>query len=175
VTAPESSAAIETFDQLAEKFDAGIIRYFLLNRPACRPIVFDPATARRHSRSNPFWNVQYAHARIAAIERYAAGQGIGCDPGSPLTTLTSPDELALIRTIVRLPETSARAVRECEPYVVCNYLGLLADAIHQLLDSARIIAAPPYERNARLRLLAVTKRILHTQLEVLGIVAADRI
>jgi arginyl-tRNA synthetase len=173
VVAQEGTSTIETFDQLADTFDPGLLRCFLQLRPAGMPIAFDPAVAHQHSRSNPYWNVQYAHARIAAIERHAAGEGISGDPQAPFSPLVAAEELALIRTIINLPETLAHAAREYEPYMICAYLGDLAEAIHRLLDSARIIAAPLDERNARLRLLAVANRTLRTQLEMLGVVAAD--
>jgi arginyl-tRNA synthetase len=174
VAAPKGTATIETFGQLAEEFDAGIIRFLLL-RPARMPITIAPSAAHRHSRSNPYWNVQYAGARIAAIERHAAGEGIDCDPEAPFTPMVSPDELELIRTIIRLPDTIRRAARECEPYIICESLGVLADTIHRLLDTSLVVAAPPDERTARMRLLAIARRTLRTQLEMLGIAAVESV
>jgi arginyl-tRNA synthetase len=175
VIAPERTATIETFDQLTDAFDPDLLRYFLLLRPAGMPIAFDPAAVHQHSRSNPYWNVQYAGARIAAIERHAASEGIVGDPQAPFTPLVSPDELTLIHIIIKLPETISRAARECEPYIICDYLGVLADAIHRLLDTARVVAAPPDERNARLRLLAMAKRTLRTLLGMMGIAAVESV
>ncbi|MEJ2208657.1 MAG: arginine--tRNA ligase, partial [Anaerolineae bacterium] len=51
------------------------LRFFLLARAADSQMDLDLALARRQSDENPVYYVQYGHARIASILRYAAEQG----------------------------------------------------------------------------------------------------
>ena len=62
---------------------------------------FDLDLAKEESSENPVYYVQYAHARIASILRYASD--VQFDDGD-VSLLTSAPEQELIREMIRLPE-----------------------------------------------------------------------
>ena len=60
-----------TLDELIEDVGADVVRYFFLMRTITSHLNFDLALARQQSDENPVYYLQYAHARISSILRYA--------------------------------------------------------------------------------------------------------
>ena len=67
-------------EELLEEVGRDAARFTFLTRRHDSPLEFDLAVATRQSADNPVYYVQYAHARIRAICRQAAEQGIAVPP-----------------------------------------------------------------------------------------------
>ena len=88
--------------------------------------------ARQQSDENPVYYVQYGHARIASILRYAEEQGY-TDEGADVSLLTHPSELALIRKMLELPEVVALAAENLAPHHLPYYAQDLASTLPRFL------------------------------------------
>lgn len=163
-----------TLDDLIDELGADVVRFFFVMRGASSHLEFDLDLAREQSNKNPVFYLQYAHARIAGVLRHAETEGIPLRPDASLDPLGVPEELDLIREILRFPESLERAARELEPQVVAEYLRDLAAAFHKFYHECRIVVEAPPLRDARMRLLAAAKITLANGLQVLGVSAPER-
>ena len=64
-----------TLDELLDEIGVDATRYFMLQRSHDRTIELDVELARKQSRENPVYYIQYAHARIASMLRRFPGAG----------------------------------------------------------------------------------------------------
>ncbi|HJV05103.1 MAG TPA: arginine--tRNA ligase, partial [Actinomycetota bacterium] len=104
---------IVTLDEVIDEVGPDAARYTLLSRSPDTTLDFDLEAVRRQSLDNPVYYVQYAHARIASLLRYAEEQGA---PMAPLKDvrpeeLVHETELDLLRKIAELPEQVELAAR----------------------------------------------------------------
>ena len=164
-----------TLDSLIEELSADVVRYFFVMRSGSSHLEFDLGLAREQSDKNPVFYLQYAHARISGVLRHAAQEGITIDPAASLAPLTSPEEIALIKQILDYPETLNRAARDLEPIIITDYLREMAATFHKFYHEHRIVGAErETERDARLRLLEISRRILAAGLDALGVAAPEQ-
>jgi len=82
--------------------------------------------------------VQYAHARIAAILRYAAERGLLPADG-PDTPLGAPAETALVRKLSTFPEVVRGAAVMREPHRIPTYLMETAAEFHRYYHVCRVV------------------------------------
>ena len=67
-----------TLDELLDEIGVDATRFFMLQRSHDRTIELDVELARKQSRENPVYYIQYAHARIASmLRRLPDGAGRG--------------------------------------------------------------------------------------------------
>ena len=154
-------------------------RFFLLMRKAEAPLDLDLDLARKQSRENPVYYVQYVHARTCAVFREAQAQGFECEPlgAAPLERLARPDELALLGKLAEFPETIAGAAEAYEPHRLTAWSQELAKLFHQWYskkDECRILSDDRDLSHARLALVGGTQVVLRNVCHLLGIEAPER-
>ena len=152
------------------------IRFFLLARSADSQMDLDLALARQQSDENPVYYVQYGHARIASILRYAQEQG-HTDEGADVSLLTHPSEMRLIRKMLELPEVVALAAENLAPHHLPHYAQDLAATFHAFYRDCRVVSSDPADAGltkARLRLAAAAKLVLARTLALVGVSAPER-
>ena len=152
------------------------VRFFLVARAAQSQMDLDLDLARQESDENPVYYVQYGHARIASILRYAEEQG-HTDQGADVSLLAHPSELALIRKMLELPEVVAQAAEKLEPHHLAYYAQDLAAAFHVFYRDCRVVSSEPADaemNKARLRLVTAAKLVLARTLGVLGVSAPEK-
>ncbi len=83
-------ATYETLDDLMDEVTPDVTRFFFLMRAPGTHLEFDLDLAKEASEKNPVFYLQYAHARIASIERKAADTGLDATADADLDLLTHP-------------------------------------------------------------------------------------
>jgi arginyl-tRNA synthetase len=152
------------------------VRFFLLARAADSQMDLDLALARQQSDENPVYYVQYGHARIASILRYAEEQG-HTDEGADVSLLVHPSELTLIRKMLELPEVIALAAENLAPHHLPHYAQDLAASFHTFYRDCRVVSSDPADADltkARLRLSKAAKLVLARTLKLMGVGAPER-
>jgi arginyl-tRNA synthetase len=153
-----------------------VLRFFLLARAADSQMDLDLHLARQESDENPVYYVQYGHARIASILRYAEEQG-HTDEGADVALLTHPSELTLIRKMLELPEVVALAAENLAPHHLPHYAQDLAATFHAFYRDCRVVSSDPADAEvtkARLRLAQAAKLVLARTLKLIGVSAPER-
>ena len=132
---------------------------------------------KRHSMENPVFYVQYAYARIAAIDRKRAERGVERTPISQanLALLVHDRELELIRCLVDLPHVVAEAAKDRAPHKVTNWVRMLAGEFHGFYHDCRVLSdeVPPELTQARLWLVEGVQIGLAIALNLLGVRAPE--
>ncbi len=164
---------IITLREVLEEIGPDAVRYFLLARAADSQMDLDLDLAVEQSSENPVYYVQYGHARIASILRYA--EYIDYSDGD-LSLLSHPAELALIRQMLRLPEIVEKAATGLSPHYLPFYAQELAGAFHPFYKQCRVVSSLPEDmplNKARLKLVAAAKITLSRVLALMGVGAPE--
>ncbi len=167
---------IITLREVLDEVGADAVRFFLLARSIDAQMDFDLDVAREQSDENPVWYVQYGHARIASILRYAQEQGVDSS-GGDVSLLTSEPEAALIRRMVLLPEIVEQAAKNLAPHHLTYYAQDLASAFHSFYKECRVVSSDPADaalNKARLKLARAAKIVLAKTLHLMGVNAPER-
>jgi arginyl-tRNA synthetase len=162
--------------ELLDDIGPDAVRFLLLSRAADSQMDLDLALARQQSDENPVYYVQYGHARIASVLRYAEEQG-HTDEGADVSLLAHPSELALIRKMLELPEVVALAAENLAPHHLPHYAQDLASTFHAFYRDCRVVSSDPADADltrARLRLAKAAKLVLAQTLTLMGVGAPER-
>jgi len=162
------------------------VRYMMLYRKNQETLDFDFAKVTEQSKDNPVFYVQYAHARSASVLRNAVEQipgfdvSVGALEKTDLSFLTDPGEIDLIKRLSAFPRLVDGAATAHEPHRIAFYLYDLASALHSQWtrgnDSPHLRFIQSNDgvvTAARLALIAATKTVIKSGLEVLGVEAPD--
>ena len=171
------AGTVITLDDLVEAIGVDAARYVLIRSSVDSPIDIDLALWSSASSENPVYYVQYAHARLCALERNAAELGLSHDTAH-LELLDHDKEGTLIRNLGEFPRVLQSAAALREPHRVCRYLEDLAGDYHRFYDSCRVLPQgdeqPGDLHRARLALCAATRQVIANGLAILGVSAPER-
>ena len=165
-----------TLRELREEVGTDAARFFYVMRGNDQHLDFDLELAKSHSKDNPVYYVQYAHARIARLFRQLKEQGLGYNDSAALSArkrLVLAQEDELIGELMRFPEAIESAALNRAPQVLVHYLRDLAAALHAFYDGEPILKAEEELRQARLGLAKATQQVLANGLALLGVSAPE--
>jgi arginyl-tRNA synthetase len=172
------AGTVITMEDLVEAVGVDAARYELTRYSADSTVDIDLDLLRKHSNDNPVYYVQYAHARLASLQRNAADLGLRQTAEVDYGLLTHPREGDLIRTIGEFPRVLGKAAELREPHRVARYLESLASAYHKFYDVARVLPQGDDEPTpltyARLALCEAARQVLANGLGLLGVSAPER-
>lgn len=160
----------ELLVQLLDDVGADAVRYFMLSRDPNSQMEFDLDLARRQSDENPVHKIRYAHARIASILRRAAEHDLGPDVAM-LALISEPEEIAIIKRMLELPEVVEMAAANFEPHRLAHYALALASEFNSLYHRHRVISDDRKLSRARLALTKAVGITLARVLQLMGIEA----
>jgi arginyl-tRNA synthetase len=164
-------------DSIIDEMGADATRLLSLLNSIDQATTLDIDLMKRRSMENPVFYVQYAHARIASIDRRRAERGIERVPISEanLALLVDDRELELIRCLVDLPHVVGEAAKERAPHKVTNWVRLLAGEFHGFYHDCRVLSdeVPPELTQARLWLVEGVQIGLAIALDLLGVRAPE--
>ncbi len=164
---------IITLREVLEEVGPDAVRFFLLARSADSQMDFDLDLAKERSDENPVYYIQYAHARICSILRYAGGLDFS---DGEVSLLTTEPELNLIRRMVRLPEVVRTAAVHLAPHHLTYYAQDLAGAFHAFYRDCRVVSSFPEDEainKARLKLVSACRIVLARVLGLMGMNAPE--
>ncbi len=163
-------------DELAERVGIGAVIFRELSTRRTRDVVFDwDRMLDFEGATGPY--VQYAHARLCSILRKA---GEAVRDGVNFSLLSLPEEWTLIKHLDAFPRAVRRAGEECEPSTIATYLLELCGDFSTYYSAGmqeaerRVLCEDPEVRAARLLLVDAIRHVIRRGLELLGLVAPER-
>jgi arginyl-tRNA synthetase len=167
---------IVTMRELIEDVGVDVAKFFFLMRKQSAHLDFDLDLARQQTDENPVFYVQYAHARVASLVRFAKERGY--DMAAPddvdLGDVGSGDARPLVLLLAEFPRLVEGAAEAREPHRLTTYLRDLSSEFHSYYHDNRIVTDDPRTTSARLFLSEATRTVLRNGLVLLGISAPDR-
>lgn len=168
------SGNVYYLDDLINDVGVDAVRYFFIMRGANSHLEFDIKLAQEQSENNPVYYLQYAHARIASILRFAESEGVTHIEDADLALLTHDSEVALIKELLRFPEWVELSARLYETQHLCTYLHNCATAFHKFYHDCRVVTEDAALSGARLALCRATKQVLRNGFSIIGIDAPEK-
>jgi arginyl-tRNA synthetase len=164
-------------DDLVDDVGADVMRLLSLVSSIDQSTTIDLDKVRADSRESPVFYVQYAHARIHSIGRFATEQSIvraGLDDVD-LSLLTHERELDILRSLSQLPEIVELATAERAPHKVTAWVRDLADRFHGFYHDCRVLGEgiPAEQTQARLWLVESARIGFAIGLDLLGVNAPE--
>lgn len=165
--------------KVAEAVGIGALKYIDLSTDRVKDYVFSfDRMLAFEGNTGPY--LQYALVRIRSIFRKALEAGIDIPSRTPSAnggaySVSTPEEKAIALELLKYPNVIRAAAEACEPHRLCAYLYDLAGAFSTFFNACPVLQAPDAAtRDARLRLCALTGRILEDGLNTLGLVPLER-
>jgi len=160
-------------DDLLKEVSVDAARFFFLMHSYNSHMNFDLDLAKRESKENPVYYVQYAHARIHSI--LVKSQAVSHRPLVNLALLTHPAELKLIKTLIKLPDLIEEIVTNYQVHKLPFYSLEIADAFHNFYENCLVIDKNNNAlTSARIELCQATKIVLKNTLSLMGISAPNK-
>ncbi len=168
------SGEFTTLREVLDEVGVDAARFFYLLRSFHSHLDFDLTLAKTQSSENPVYYIQYVHARICSIFREALTRGESLSDHPPLSSLTLPDELALMKKVARFPDVVGEAARTLEPHRIPFYLLDLSREFHAFYQNHRFLGETPERTQGRLALAKTVKNVVCTGLSLIGVSAPER-
>lgn len=164
---------IVLLSDVLEEVGTDAFRFTMLTVKPTTALVFDLAHAVAKTMDNPVFYVQYAHARLCAVERQREELGIPALDAAKLDVAAmkvSAEARSVLREIMLYPALIEQAARSLEPHRLTFYAQSLAAAIHRWyaaekwLDSADVRAT-----HERLAVAFAARTVLADVLKLCGV------
>ncbi|MHB8833735.1 MAG: arginine--tRNA ligase, partial [Desulfobacteria bacterium] len=168
------SGEFTTLREVLDEVGVDAARFFYLLRSFHTHLDFDLTLAKTQSRNNPVYYVQYVHARICSVFREAEAQGKTLSGHPPLSILTFPEEVRLMKAVARFPDVVSECAKTLEPHRIPFYLIEVSDLFHAFYHRHRFLGESPERTQARLALALGVKAVVASGLSMIGVTAPDR-
>lgn len=164
-----------TFREVLAEVGTDATRYYLAAHSPDTAMTFDFEAAKARSMDNPVYYLQYAHARMCSLQRFAGEQGVVRMPieDADLSVLADPAEVELLKQIDRLGEEVAEAAKRRAPHRLTGYGQEFAAAFHRFYTDCRIVTEDAAVTQSRLWLVEAAKSVAGAVLGLLGLDAPE--
>ena len=161
-----------TLRDLMDEVGADCAKFFFLLRSTSAHLDFDLDLAKQQNDENPTYYVQYAHARIASILRFASERGL--EPARGPIPVEAAEERALLRKLAAFPEVVRGAAVAREPHRLPAYLMETAALFHRFYHVCRVVSEDRERSRARIAIVDATRIVLRNGLGLMGVTSPER-
>lgn len=162
-----------TLEELINDVSADAVRYFMISRSTDAQMEFDLELAKKQSKDNPVYYIQYAHTRIASILREHQGD-TSVDASVDLSPLSEPEIQELIKKLDAYSDALQETAHHLSPHILVNYAHQLAGLFHTFYERYKVLTDDETVSKARLALVKATQVVLKKALSILGVSAPER-
>jgi len=172
-----------TMDELLDEIGVDSVRFLLLMRRPSSHLDFDIEEAKKQSEENPVYYVQYGHARIASILKFAeekVGAGLILNQvqdallQEDLNFLKEEEERDLLRKLRKFPEILLECKRENSPHPIPYYLHETATLFHHFYQKHRVVTEDLPLTKARILLVKGVQAVLQNGISLIGVSAPEK-
>lgn len=169
------SGEFVTLRDVLDEVGTDAARFFFLTKRSDSHLDFDLDLAKRQSRDNPVYYVQYVHARIAGIFRIAIERNVYFDiSAADLSALKLPEEKEIMKRLGDFPDMLVEAADAMELHRITFYLLELSELFHAYYHDNKVLTEDDLIRNTRLYLVEAVRQVIENGLTILGVSAPNR-
>lgn len=174
------SANVYTLDELIDEVGVDAVSYFFVMRSVGTHLEFDIALAKEQSEKNPVYYLQYAHARIASILRFAEQEGFtsasfkNLMETTDLSRVKEKEEIDLLKKLLEFPEIVQSCALSFEPHRLTTYLREVAETFHRFYHEHRVISDDKALMQARLTVCLMAKIVIANGCKILGVSCPEK-
>lgn len=162
----EKNPNLENKDEVAKMVGVGAIIFNDLFNQRIKDVSFQwDKILNFDGETGPY--VQYTYARCSSLLR--AVPDFDENASIDASILTDLDSMELLKAINKFPKVVADAAEKYEPFMISRFAVDVAQAFNRFYTNNRINVPEEAVRNARLKLVAVTRKTLRDALALLGI------
>ncbi len=162
-----------SLSDLLDEVPVDACRWYFNTKPDTQ-MDFDLGLAVREDSDNPVYYVQYAHARICSLLAALAEDGYTLKEEVNISLANSEQERELLKALAAFPEEVRMAARDYDPSYINRYLVSLAGTFHRFYNACRIKGEADDVIAVRLALAEATRWVIGNGLDILGIVAPEK-
>ena len=177
-----------TLEELIKEVGLDAARFFFLMRSLDTHMDFDLDLAKEHSKKNPVYYVQYAHARACSILRKSGknkkkldfssvGLAVGSFSKNKIEAREEKSgfERNLILKIIQFPEIIEDIAEDYQVHRLNTYVYELAKVFTDFYENVPVLKAETNElKNSRLALVSKSRDILRKSLVLMGISTPEK-
>ncbi|MCQ9208188.1 MAG: arginine--tRNA ligase [Omnitrophica bacterium] len=165
-----------SLDDITRAVGKDAARFFFLMRNRDSHLRFDLELAKKQSLENPVYYIQYAHARLLNILKFAKtnSEKLKLQKKEDLSLLNKAEELNLIQILRKFPSIIESCAQALEPHRVTTYLQDLAKSLHHYYEKHRVVTEDLRLTCARLVLIDAVRIVLDNGLRLLTISAPEK-
>jgi arginyl-tRNA synthetase len=173
--------------EIAQKVGIGAVKYYDLSQYRMTDYIFSwDRMLSFQGNTAPY--LQNAYVRIRSIFRKAGeelsavatplwgvpGEAASGETGHRPVATPKPEERNLALKLCQLAEVVPTVLNDFRPNILANYLYELANSFHSFYEACPVLKSEEPLRSSRLALCALTGRVLHRGLELLGIQVPEK-
>ncbi len=165
-----------TLAEVVNEVGVDATRFMFNMRRSDSQLEFDLELAKKQSKENPVYYVQYAHARICSIFRGAESQGVELPNADEVdfSLLTLDEERELISQLRHFPKVIEISARDLEPHRLTYFVHDLASLFHAYYNKHRVVTEDVPLTYARLYLVKGVQIVLQNALALSGVSAPEQ-
>ena len=165
-TIEEKNPSLEDKDEVAKIVGVGAILFHDLYNQRIKDVSFKwDKVLNFDGETGPY--VQYTYVRCASILRNVTD--FNPDTEIDYSKLLDEEAIALMKEISRFPQVVIDAAEKYEPCVIARFAMDVAQSFSRFYNASRINVEDDIVRNARVKLVYLTKNTLRDALDLLGI------
>lgn len=165
-TIEEKNPSLEDKDEVAKIVGVGAILFHDLYNQRIKDVSFKwDKVLNFDGETGPY--VQYTYVRCASILRNVTD--FNTDTEIDYSKLLDEEAIALMKEISRFPQVVIDAAEKYEPCVIARFAMDVAQSFSRFYNACRINVEDDIVRNARVKLVYLTKNTLRDALDLLGI------
>lgn len=171
-----------TLSEVVKEVGRDAARFWFLTKSSDAHLDFDMDLAKKESKENPVYYVQYAHARICSVLRTAAEKGYALPEADhvDLSPLALHEEQEIVKELMRYPEVLESAALGRKPHLLTYYIQELARLFHGYYNMGnedsrlRVLGEDKAASEARLFLCIAVGSVVRNALKILGVGAPEK-
>jgi arginyl-tRNA synthetase len=143
-----------------------------------KPFFLTSTAALSTAKSHPFYDVQYAHARISCLLRQLQERGITWSEQQGLQhldLLIKPEEACLVSFMNRYSDVLQMSSFMNDSRVMIDYLQALANHLHNYYNILQLLCEREELWCARICLLKAVRQVLQNGIQWLGVSASENL
>lgn len=163
-----------TLRDLIEEVGPDALRFMYVSKSLDTHMDLDLDLAIKKSNDNPVYYAEYAHARICSLFQMVKERGLEYHKVTSFQKFDVNKAKNIINVLLQYQTYVEMCATKRVPHKMCQYVLMLAKALHSFYNDEKIITDDLEELNEKLTLLDAVRVVLKDSLSLIGVNAMEK-